>query len=133
MCYAPTHRAFTLASADLLIDLNDAHSSVDAFFSASTACLYASTLLCSDAHSTVSNDRHHRILTALDERPDKLDREGVMLWNRSSSLRHLMSDKTVASETSPDGDREYDLLSAQLIATSTSLVHRQATSKPTIR
>lgn len=125
-CYAATHCASPLAPADLLFDLNDSRSCVDAFFSASTAYLYASTLLSSDAHSTVSDDRHNRILTALDERRDKLDREGVMLWNRSSSLRHLMSDRTAASETSPESNREYTLLSAQVIATSKSHDSRQA-------
>lgn len=34
----------------------------------------------------------------LDKKRDKLDREGVMLWNRSSVLRHLLSRSTATPD-----------------------------------
>lgn len=97
ICSTPAHiKTDPLLSADLISDLNECRSAVDAFFSATAAYLHASDSKSLDP----DNDMTHNstIIHTLETRRDKLDREGVMLWNRSSSLRHILSDKSLDIE-----------------------------------
>ena len=112
-CTRTTYWIIWVSSPGPIVDLKQCRSAVDAFFSISADYLHSSN----SANSNTEDTNTSHIL--LQERQDKLDREGVMLWNRSSSLRHLLSDRSFDIEADNRSNYNKIYSPSHLIAKST--------------